>query len=328
MKILAHVKAMDGCTYHRIYLPNIKADVRFVTKLTEDDLAWCDILNYSRHIYESPLFLDELRKKYGFKIVVDTDDWWETDKDHPKHAWWNNSNIGLQIRQHLLNADAVTCTGEYLASLVPNKTYIIPNMLPYGDGQFAVRKSRNSDRVRLLYASTIMNYKNTELIAGAMQRLSHLNIEVVILGYSENPLFEYLIKYLTADKKIPFTLVPWADSKEYMLNYTGDIGIIPSKDSKFNRCKSNIKVLEFASQKIPVIASKCAPYLDLPIHYASNENQWVDRITSLVESAELRKKSGEDLYKFCLNNYDLNKSLDKRYSVYEQILQCSSNHNR
>jgi len=34
-------------------------------------------------------FLNQFRDKYGFKIVVDTDDWWEVGKDHPKYEWWS-----------------------------------------------------------------------------------------------------------------------------------------------------------------------------------------------------------------------------------------------
>lgn len=325
MNILAHIKGMDGCSYHRIFLPHKNA--RFVTSLSEEDLKWCDILIYSRHIYEHPDFLDVLRKKHGFKIIVDTDDWWETDKDHPKHAWWTNSNMGLQIRQHLINADAVTCTGEYLASLVPNKhVYVIPNMLPYGDSQFAYREYKTGDRVRLVYASTIMNYKNTELIAGAMHRLAELNIEVAILGYQENPLFDQVIDNLTANRKIPFDLVPWADSSSYMLNYGGDIGIIPSKDSKFNRCKSNLKVLEFASQKMPVVCSPFDPYKNIPVCYAANEKQWVNTISDLVEGPTVRQRAGQALASFCRLNYWLD--ADQRKSIYEQILQRSNSHSR
>jgi len=327
MNILAHIKGMDGCSYHRIYLPHRDMDVRFVTSLSENDLEWCDILMYSRHIYEHPEFLSELRDKLGFKIIVDTDDWWETDKDHPKHVWWNNSNMGLQIRQHLLNADAVTCTGEYLSSLVPNKNvYVIPNVIPYGDDQFAIRKSQTGERVRLVYASTIMNYKNTELIAGAMHQLAHLNIEVAILGYAEHPLFDDVINNLTANRKIPFELIPWASSDKYMLDYNGDIGIIPSRNSKFNKCKSNLKVLEFASQKMPVVASKCDPYLGMPIHYASNEKQWVDCITELVKYPKVRVSCGKIIHEFCVANYS--KNTNTRKAIYEQILQRSNSHIR
>lgn len=274
-------------------------------------------------------FLNQFRDKYGFKIVVDTDDWWEVGKDHPKYQWWSRSNVSLQIRQHLMNADAVTCTHADLAKQVPNNhIYILPNLISYGKGQFKYRAQEKSERVRLLYASTIMNYANTDLIAGAMRKLSDLNIEIVIAGYQENPLFDILVKNLTADGKIPHSFMPWADSHSYMSNYVGDIGILPSKPSQFNKFKSNLKLLEFAALKMPVVVSNADPYGGFPVHYAGGEKAWVEQITKLVEDPELRKSSGDGLYKFCKENYDLYKHAPNRLKAYEQIIQRSNSHVR
>lgn len=81
MKVLSYVKGMDGCSYHRIYLPNQTiTENRVVSQLSKEDLQWCDILHYSRHVFEAPEFLRAKAKEYGFKIVVDTDDWWEEER--------------------------------------------------------------------------------------------------------------------------------------------------------------------------------------------------------------------------------------------------------
>lgn len=328
MKVLSFIKGLDGCSYHRIYLPNQQIEEnRVVTHLTEEDLKWCDILHYSRHVFESVDFLDECRKKYGFKIVVDTDDWWEVSKDHPKYQHWIKSNMALYIRQHMMNADAVTTTHERLASLIPNENvYILPNTIQYGKGQFKYRKQPKSDRVRLLYASTVMNYPNTQIIAGAMRKLAHLPIEVVLVGYDESTaFFDIVVNNLTA-AKIPYRTVGWTGAEEYMLNYEGDIGILPSKSTQFNSLKSNLKVLEYAALKMPVVVSKCDPYLDLPVNYFSGENEFVDQITRLVTDLELRKRSGEELYKFCKKNYSMKP--DARIKAYEQIIQRSHSNSR
>jgi glycosyltransferase involved in cell wall biosynthesis len=328
MKVLSYVKGLDGCSYHRIYLPNQQIEEnRVVGQLSEEDLQWCDILHYSRHTMVAVDFLNKYRDKYGFKIVVDTDDWWEVGKDHPNYEWWSKSNVSLQVRQHLMNADAVTTTHERLASLIPNdNVYVLPNTVQYGKGQFKNKKQPTSDRVRLLYASTVMNYSNTVLIAGAMRKLAHLPIEVVIAGYDgKNPLFDIVVKNLTAGQ-IPFRTKPWAEVKKYMSSYEGDIGIIPSKPTQFNSLKSNLKVLEYAALKMPVVVSKCDPYLDLPVNYFSGENEFVDQVTKLVTDLELRKSSGEQLYKFCKENYNM--TPDARIKAYEQIIQRSNRNSR
>jgi len=321
MKVLSYVKGMDGCSYHRIYLPNQTFENRVVSQLTDEDLKWCDMLHYSRHVFESPEFLRQKADEFGFKVVVDTDDWWEVGKDHPKYPVWVRSNMALQIRQHLMYADAVTTTHERLAEIVPNKNvYVLPNTVQYGEGQFKYREQPISERVRLLYASTVMNYANTQIIAGAMKKLAHLPIEIVLVGYDErNPLFDIVVKNLTAGV-IPYRTINWTGADSYMLNYEGDIGIIPSKPTMFNSLKSNLKVLEYAALKLPVVVSANHPYMGLPVDYFKGENEFVLQVNRLVSNPELRKRRGDELHEFCLGRYDMKKWSDKRKSVYEEII--------
>lgn len=326
MNILSYVKYMDGCTYHRVHLPHkyIDANVRTTGNLNEEDLAWCDLLVYSRHTIMSPVFLDEMRKKHNFKIVVDTDDWWEAPIEHPKYQFFRKTNVGLQIRQHLMYADAVITTHERLAREIPNdNVYIIPNMLPYGDDQFAFREPSKSDKVRLLYASTIMNYYNTRLIRNAMKRLSGLDIEIVIAGYHDSPYYAEVIQNLTAGV-IPYKTVDYKPVEEYMHAYDGDIMILPSKPTKFNSMKSNLKVMEAAVLGIPVVVTKYNPYLDLPVNYFDNEKEFVDIITQLVEDEQLRKNQGARVREYCLK-HNLKDHAQDRLKIYEVIQRSNSN---
>ena len=330
MRVLSYVKNLDASSYHRVYTPNqtLDAEVKVVRNITEEDLEWCDILHYSRHSVMAPAFISSMREKYGFKIIVDNDDWWEVPKDHPKYEFWTRSNIALQIRHHIANADAVICTNERLmhetTKLNPN-CYVLPNALPFGEGQFVYRPSQPSERVRLLYASTVMNYSNTATIAGAMNKLADLPIEIVIAGYHESPLFVSLIDNLTAGGKIPHITTPWSDAETYMLNYVGDIGILPSKDTKFNNMKSNLKAIEYAALKIPVVVSKCDPYLDMDVDYFSGEKEFIDVVTKLVTDKKYRKKRGEDNYKFCKENYNLKDYAKLRKEIYEEVQRGNSN---
>ena len=321
---------MDGCSYHRIFLPNnhLDAEVRIVSNLTEEDMKWCDILHYSRHVVYSPTFLAQKAKEHNVKIVVDTDDWWEVGKDHPKYYIWKQSNVGPQIRQHLMYADAVTCTSDLLASIVPNdNVYVLPNTIPFGVGQFRKHELPASDKVRLLYASSSMNYSNTNIIARAMEKLKHLPIEIVFAGYHEGDVYDIIIQNLTAKGQIPYSTIPWTDTEHYIDSYKGDILIVPSKATEFNSYKSNIKVLEAACLGMPVVVSMAEPYLGLPVNYFTGENEFVQQVTRLVLDAKYRKACAEELEEFVREEYDMLKWSEKRLKVYEEILQ-RNNSNR
>lgn len=328
MKVLSYIKDNDGSSFHRVFLPNnlLPTEVKTVRGLSEDDLAWCDILHYNRHTSVSPKFIDQFRKKYGFKIIVDCDDWWEVGKDHPKYEWWVRSNVALQIMSHLIYADAVTTTHERLKNIIPNdNVYVVPNGIMYGYGQFKYKVQPQSERVRLLYASTVMNYSNTFLIAGAMKKLKHLPIEIVICGSTDSIFFETIVNNLTANKDIPYRTMPWSGVSKYMEYYEGDIGILPSKPSMFNSMKSNLKVLEYASLKIPVVCSEAEPYIGLPVDFFTGEKSFIDQITRLVESSDLRKDRGDILHNHCIENYNLKNFTKNRLEVYEIFQRSHSN---
>ena len=310
-------------------MPNqsIDLDVRQVRELKEDDLDWCDILHYSRHSHLSAKFLDEMRKKHNFKIIVDTDDWWEVPKDHPKYEFWSKSNISLKVREHMANADAVTCTHEKLADKVRSinsNVFVIPNALDYGKGQFKYRKQKKSDKVRLLYASSLMNYSNTAIIAGSIKKIKHLPVEIVIAGYHESPFFEILVRNLTGGV-IPHRFSNWLPSDEYMYGYEGDIMILPSKTTEFNGYKSNLKVLEAAALKMPIIVSEAEPYLGMPVNYFSGEKQFIEQVEFLVNSKKEREIAGDLLHDVVVKQYSLSNFKQLRTSIYEDIQRSNSN---
>lgn len=314
---------MDGCSYHRVFMPNnhLGVEVRVVSNLTEEDMKWGDILHYSRHVMLSPVFLAEKAKEHNVKIIVDTDDWWQVGKDHPLYLAWKYSNIGPQIIQHMMYADAVTCTSDRLAAIIPNdNVYVLPNTIPFGEGQFRKRELPPSDKVRLLYASSAMNYSNTKIIARAMEKLRDLPIEIVIAGYHEKSVYDIIIENLTAKEKIPYRTIPWSETDNYIDSYQGDILIVPSKITEFNTYKSNIKALEAGMLGIPIVVSKAHPYLDLPVNYFTGDNEFIQQVTRLVDDADYRKSCADTLEAFVKEHYDMNKWSKKRLEVYKEVL--------
>ena len=322
MRILSYVKSMDGCSYHRIYQQNNHTDheVRVVNNITEEDLIWCDVLNYSRHCLYAPEFLDKMRKQHNFKIVVDTDDCWIAPEWHPLHGVWKNGELSRQVENHLRNADAVTVTHQRLKDLIVNSkinenVFILPNTLPYGEGQYNRYFFPEQDKVRLLYASSEMNYVNTKMMVRVMKKLAKLPIEVVLAGGTKNKWFDQTARDLTDNGRIPNRIYPWQPIDNYMKCYEGDIMLLPCVESEFMSYKSNLKLLEAASAGMPVVVSPVDPYLNMPVTYAHGEKQWVEKITELVLDKELRKKRADELDDFCWDNYNMN----NRSHIYELI---------
>jgi len=74
---------------------------------------------------------------------------------------------------------------------------------------------------------------------------------------------------------------------------TCDIALLPLNDTPFNRCKSDLKLIECASAQVAVICSKTV-YAIKPEHqefvlYATSSQDWRDALIKLVKDSQLRQ---------------------------------------
>jgi glycosyltransferase involved in cell wall biosynthesis len=72
-----------------------------------------------------------------------------------------------------------------------------------------------------------------------------------------------------------------------------DIGIAPLADTPFNRCRSNVKLKEYASGGAPWLASPVGPYRGLGEQQGGllvNDDGWVRAIDGLIRGRRARKR--------------------------------------
>lgn len=88
-------------------------------------------------------------------------------------------------------------------------------------------------------------------------------------------------------------------SFDQMLKYISyyDVCLVPLEDTKFNRCKSNIKFIECASQGVPTIASDLPEFSNYISHSVNgwlsrHQADWYHNIKSIIENPSQIKKSG------------------------------------
>lgn len=108
----------------------------------------------------------------------------------------------------------------------------------------------------------------------------------------------------------------WVPIKEYPNRFSGwawDIAIAPLEDNRFNKSKSNIKMLEAASVGIPCLASAIAPYIefcslgkpDLMWLLCHNLDEWKKKLTTLVNDPAMRHHLGQKMYEVMKKYYDM-----------------------
>ena len=333
MRIITVGQRNSGVSFHRLFNPLIylPKDYAMMTDvLTEEELEkGYDILFINRYI--AGMEVDEvvrLREKYGFKLVVDVDDYWNLDAWHILYGKYPTQ----KVIDHIKVADLVICSNNDLAVQIDelnNKWIVIPNALPYGEDQFTDVKTE-SEKVRFVYAGSITHEKDIAILKNPMKRVAgdsmvKNNSTFILCGYSEDkqvsePWGRMINDYLCGFK-VDGYIRGALPVDQYMNFYNeADACLVPLVDSKFNSMKSNLKVLEAATKNAPVICSNVKPYADCKhIIRVNNQSDWFTNIKKVIKDAIYRKEMGIANGEWCRENFDLIKINKLRTQIFNAL---------
>jgi len=331
--LLPIIKHNSGCDYHRIIQPlkYFGFDFNSLSKITTPEILQNTKLLFFNRSPDNPFEkIIQYRKKYGFKICLDLDDFWELNTNHPLRPTWIKNKMGEEIQKWILNADAITCTTSRLADKIRqyNKfadVHVIPNGLPFDEGQFTKNRTE-SDFTRFIYTGSESHVWDVQILRMPFTKLNNLpNSKFILAGYSpKNPLVWNKMKSvfrLTRNYEIKNHLA----LQFYMNTYIdSDISIVPLEENIFTPYKSNLKVLEAGCKNIPIICSNVPPYLDEPnkdiIMYANNTREWVHWIKYCSENKQFVNEKGSELGEYVRKNYDLRKINEYRTQLFENLM--------
>lgn len=333
MNILTLTQRYSGCGYHRLVLPvslMTKEYGRITDTMTEEQ--WeekrYDIVYINRAWDNEDII--ERRKKKGFKLVVDVDDYWMLDHYHHMYEAYNESGYDMRIIHHIREADLITCTHERLADKISeyNKNIVIvPNAIPYGQDQFNGERVA-TDAVKLFWAGGISHEQDLKLLEGPLKKVKG-NIHMVMGGFADsNETERYywyrMANYFTGGNTLPHTIFRGIGVNEYYSMFRhADIMLVPLVKTRFNSYKSNIKILEAAGKAIPVVVSAVHPYLGLPddvVCYIKKREDWNKWIDKLVSDKELRDEIGFTLHAYCHKYFNFNEINEKRREAFLSLI--------
>lgn len=273
--------------------------------------------------------IKSFKEKYGFKLIVDIDDYWHLDYWHILHDYYPTE----AIIDHIKYADLVTCTNELLYNELKqlnNKVEIIPNALPFGHDQFTDDKLE-SEFINVVYAGSLTHQKDIRLLKNPLKRV-HADHELrkktrfILCGYDTTnkgviPIWQGMIADYTMNLQLNCLVRNSLPVDKYMNFYNdADFTVVPLVDSKFNNMKSNLKILEAACKKIPAIASNIPPYKGHTIIPVDNQQDWYKAIKKTAEDKNFREEKGIENYLYCYENFHLFKTNVLRKQIYQSLL--------
>src|SRR5271155_5017110 len=337
------VKPMSGCDYHRIILPleDMQIDLnQFANKNLFEVIKETKVLWFNRTpaalTYDSVVIL---KKKYGFKVVVDLDDYWVLHPKHNLNFIWKISEMEKEIPRWIDISDAVIVTTSLLADKVkplnPN-VHVIPNALPYGTAQF-LNARIESEFMRFLWAGGGSHRSDLkELTIPLLKTNNHPafnKAQFIMCGFhaveghpeSEREWLTMEHNFNSGNKLKNYVRRTTLPLQSYMRHYDHcDVSLVPLENNNFNIYKSNLKILEAGSNDSAVICSDMEPYSSFPnrdsVMFATNARSWYDHLLYCIKNPNFVVERGKQLGEFVRENYYLPKVNQYRKQLFESLI--------
>lgn len=231
------------------------------------------------------------------------------------------SEAETMFKEQLEWSDGVIVSTEELKRIYSkyNKNIIvIPNGIDFKVWGIANKKKvKKNKKIKIVWQGSMNHFDDLKILSQVVPKIlkEFKNVEFHFVG-----LLPDFIK-----QKGTFYHEPVITDKypKYMVDINPDIILAPLKDHRFNRSKSNLRVLEAGAMKKAIVASsnpKLA-YGQTIEHghdglLAKNTEDWIEYITYLIRCPEEREILGENLYEKVKEKYNVRKIAKE----YEEIL--------
>lgn len=285
-KIIAHLADESGCGFYRLMTP-VKTLKYFGLADTYQTTAFLppqwikdnqpDVCVFQRQTEAQQATEIERYKENDpdLKLIFDIDDLlWAAPYGNPYQKYFK-AEQQKALRKGLRAVELVTASTaplkDQLDAWVGVQSVILPNLV---SGQFFVPpKGRGKRKLRVGYAGSATHLEDLRLISYVIKE-THTFVDWIFLGYCIPEFTPYISQYF-----------PGVKVQEYLpaLNKMNlDVAVAPLVDNEFNRCKSNLKLIEFGAVGVPVICSKVYPYSNSPgFLITPGKRQWKDWLEAI-----------------------------------------------
>lgn len=263
-----------------------------------------------------PIYFEWLYAKvFRKKIIFDFDDAiWIKDVSgvNKKLSWLKFPNKTGKIISY---STTVITGNNYLANyalMFNSNVKMIPTTIDV-NYHFSHKVIKQNEKIRIGWTGTITTNNHLKLLFPVLTELKKKYPQVELVMISNAPI---------ADSSIEISYQPWNKSTEIEDLSSFDIGIMPLPDDEWAKGKCGFKGLQYMALEIPTIMSPIGVNTEIINNgvngfLAISDADWIEKLSRLIESKELREKIGKAGRKTVVDRY----SIDANRERFLKILQ-------
>jgi len=258
------------------------------------------------------------------RLIYDLDDAIYLGKTSPVNIFLKYLKWPSKVKEIIKISRYVITCNEFLANYARKFN---PNVI-------AIHTSIDTDRFTLRSKNTSKNV--TIGWIGSHTTAPYLReIEDVFLQLGKKYKFNLKIigagKYNIRADNISVISMDWRLEDEVEQFQSLDIGVYPLPDSEWTFGKTGFKAIQYMSVGVPCVASRIGANRDiiednLNGFLVGTKDEWVQRLSNLIEDAELREKTGLLSRKTVEEKYSVKVNAPKILEIIQKVY--SENHDR
>lgn len=307
-----------GKYFHKLFilLKSIFIRLKDLRRAKEYDI----IFIYREALMLGCSWFEKRFKKKDAKIIVDYDDaiWLpDVSSGNSNLAWLKKPSKTIDI---IKSSDMVFAGNAYLASFAKqyhSNVKIVPTTIDTDYYQEKSSSKSNKERVCIGWTGSFTTLKHFEQAVPFLVSLFR--------QYGDRVCFKMIadIPFFTA--QFPLKFCKWSKEREVEDLLDIDIGIMPLPDDDWARGKCGFKGLQYMALGIPSVMSPVGVNTEIIRDgengfLASDVNEWIQKLSLLIESDELRKRLGAEGRRTVEQHFSYNAWKEKYIQYFNELL--------
>lgn len=236
-----------------------------------------------------PAFFERLLVRQRVPFVFDFDDAIFVSYRSPSNGYLSYLKFASKTKTICRLASHVMVGNPYLAEYarqVNDNVTVIPTTIDTEKYRVPPPKS-GSGPIVIGWTGSYSTVQHLDTLRGALKKLAET--EKFVLRVIGTPSYEL--------SPVEVEAMPWRAATELEDLCAIDIGVMPLPDDNWSKGKCGLKALQFMALGIPTICSPVGVNTDIIQDnengfLAGTEAEWVEKLRTLVRSAELRRRLG------------------------------------
>lgn len=261
-------------------------------------------------------FFERLFKKSKAKLIFDFDDSIWLKDDNPNQSFFQKLKNPEKTGKIISLCDLTIAGNEYLSNYAAKHTQeitIIPTTIDLNDYVRGSAKKQKSG-ICIGWSGSFSTIKHFESALAPLKTLK--------AKYQELIYFKVIGDGSYKNEDLNIVGLPWKNETEVADLCEIDIGIMPLPDDDWSKGKCGLKGLQYMALEIPTIMSPVGVNSDIIQDgengfLASTTDEWVEKISQLIEDEPLRKRMGMAGKKTVEKDYSVEANKDKWLKAFQ-----------